>query len=1169
MSNKVVKTLSAIAFSAILIGCGGGSGSSSNNKPKAPTDDNNHKKSSDLKNVKVADGYIAGADVLVDINTTHKAFEAVDSGDYTGKTDNNGDFKLPDGLNVSMGTFIYARGGDVVSTGKTFEGILKSVYSGSGKEIVITPLTTMVAEAVGDNPTKDAIEKAKKKVATALGVSEDSVTADPIKNKEAFKATQKVVAIAKVIKETQTEEQNITDILEEVAQHIKNDANLIEAIKQVAPDENVSKAAQETAQKVEEAIEDLEKKGVKDSSTLENLIEEEVVEKAANAAKNDQNVTEILESVDVNAYADVAKAASCLTFAKIKGSNSASNAVTSNLNLTAKSSCENNNVTISWIKHSSNISLPTGTITRKNYEDKLGFVEANITKGTKFIVKPIYVTIKAKGHKPVAKDDSVTTKVDTNITIDVLANDSDADGNSELNITNVTHPAHGVAVINSGKIDYSPNSGFIGIDTFIYTLTDPLGAEVNATVKVSVIKSALVDAINKIENFDNENGDFQNLLDSVKSSLENAKTKESDAKAGLALVELAEILNNELDTLFIIDGNSASLNKFFDKEKASKVALAAIDDLGEQTESSLSKIVQKLKAVADRLDELLASEPNYEFKYKDFTLSRDDLKAVSGLLDLKAALLEYLAAYNPAKTDYLKTKKETINGKEVEYQVYKADPKTVLNDPTTLSLNSNAQTHFNNAKDELQKAINKLAYVNSREVNSKYRSKIDELQSKLTDINTSLNGGANYVVEKDNEKYYIDISALFDENSALTVSNTLGNNMEYTSRKCKLDYNATISKLYNKPMGTSREHDFVDKLSLKPVTVPMGSSSHLTKVLTKIHKDGKDYTGDDILKRTMGEFSILENSKYEYNSLNDVNISYTIKNGAAGNTGPYRCELRDVKLFDEQGSSIDVSNFLSITKTGNVCKLNINSSFVTISKGFIEYELIVEDNYGHKKHEYGWFKFGVNQDGNGNGGSDQGDNTNGGSTDNGGNMSGGNDTDNSGSSNGDQGRGNSSLINFGKEITSEQYSSETAIDIPTFPLYLVWADSNEYVVEKLEKDSAHIRRIDYKNGIKIEEESVAYRVDETTKVISASKNGNFSNPIMQVKFIQEFDYTILNGFVSNNGWSITFTDGDKGYAYYIKEVKDDGTVKYKQNMLFNQSAKDKIVQYVQELQQNN
>ena len=89
---------------------------------------------------------------------------------------------------------------------------------------------------------------------------------------------------------------------------------------------------------------------------------------------------------------------------------------------------------------------------------------------------------------PNANDDSATTEYESKVTIDVLANDSDADGDN-LTIESLTNPKHGDAVIRSGKIDYTPESGFSGTDSFSYTISDGNGGKASATVTVTVKKS--------------------------------------------------------------------------------------------------------------------------------------------------------------------------------------------------------------------------------------------------------------------------------------------------------------------------------------------------------------------------------------------------------------------------------------------------------------------------------------------------------------------------------------------------------------------------------------------------------------------------------------------------------------------------------------------------------
>ena len=86
---------------------------------------------------------------------------------------------------------------------------------------------------------------------------------------------------------------------------------------------------------------------------------------------------------------------------------------------------------------------------------------------------------------PVANDDSAETKYETKVTIDVLSNDSDADGDS-LTIQAVSTPSHGNASIENGKVEYTPASGFSGTDSFTYTINDGNGATASATVTVTV-----------------------------------------------------------------------------------------------------------------------------------------------------------------------------------------------------------------------------------------------------------------------------------------------------------------------------------------------------------------------------------------------------------------------------------------------------------------------------------------------------------------------------------------------------------------------------------------------------------------------------------------------------------------------------------------------------------
>ncbi|RME57011.1 MAG: tandem-95 repeat protein, partial [Caldilineae bacterium] len=76
---------------------------------------------------------------------------------------------------------------------------------------------------------------------------------------------------------------------------------------------------------------------------------------------------------------------------------------------------------------------------------------------------------------PVAVDDHSATPVNTSITVQPLANDTDADGTIVVSsLVTVTNPADGVITIDSvtGSVTYTPTASFYGNDSFGYQVCD-------------------------------------------------------------------------------------------------------------------------------------------------------------------------------------------------------------------------------------------------------------------------------------------------------------------------------------------------------------------------------------------------------------------------------------------------------------------------------------------------------------------------------------------------------------------------------------------------------------------------------------------------------------------------------------------------------------------------
>lgn len=99
----------------------------------------------------------------------------------------------------------------------------------------------------------------------------------------------------------------------------------------------------------------------------------------------------------------------------------------------------------------------------------------------------INITVKDVNAAPVANDDIATVTEGNSVAIAVRGNDTDPE-NDSLSVSSITQGANGSVVIDAvtGNPIYTPNAGFLGNDSFTYTVQDPLGLTASATVNVLV-----------------------------------------------------------------------------------------------------------------------------------------------------------------------------------------------------------------------------------------------------------------------------------------------------------------------------------------------------------------------------------------------------------------------------------------------------------------------------------------------------------------------------------------------------------------------------------------------------------------------------------------------------------------------------------------------------------
>ncbi|MEK1979974.1 tandem-95 repeat protein, partial [Vibrio parahaemolyticus] len=145
-----------------------------------------------------------------------------------------------------------------------------------------------------------------------------------------------------------------------------------------------------------------------------------------------------------------------------------------------------------------------GTVTYTpddNYVGKDTFTYV-VTSGGVSESTTVEVNVTPVNDAPVAKDDIATTQEDTAVTIDVLTNDTDVDGDT-LSIQSASVPSdQGTVEIVDGKLVFTPAENFNGDAEITYTVTDgQLTDEAKVTVTVNPVNDAptiKVDAVESI-----------------------------------------------------------------------------------------------------------------------------------------------------------------------------------------------------------------------------------------------------------------------------------------------------------------------------------------------------------------------------------------------------------------------------------------------------------------------------------------------------------------------------------------------------------------------------------------------------------------------------------------------------------------------------------------------
>ncbi len=141
--------------------------------------------------------------------------------------------------------------------------------------------------------------------------------------------------------------------------------------------------------------------------------------------------------------------------------------------------------------HGTAVSNPDGSVTYTpdlDYNGSDSFTYSVCDAEGSCATATVTVLVEMVNDPPTANDDNVTTPEDAAVTFDVLANDSDVDGNlNPGSVTVISGAANGTLVHNgNGSFTYTPMANFNGTDSFSYKVCDSEGVCDTADVTITV-----------------------------------------------------------------------------------------------------------------------------------------------------------------------------------------------------------------------------------------------------------------------------------------------------------------------------------------------------------------------------------------------------------------------------------------------------------------------------------------------------------------------------------------------------------------------------------------------------------------------------------------------------------------------------------------------------------
>ncbi|MFW1506114.1 tandem-95 repeat protein [Vibrio parahaemolyticus] len=386
---------------------------------------------------------------------------------------------------------------------------------------------------------------------------------------------------------------------------------------------------------------------------------------------------------------------------------------------------------------------PDGSVTytpNDNYHGTDSFTYI-VTSGGVSESTTVSVDVTPVNDAPVAKDDIATTQEDTAVTIDVLPNDTDVDGD-KLSVESASVPKEqGTVEVVNGKLVFTPAENFNGDAEITYTVTDgELTDEAKVTVTVNPVNDAPTIKVDAVESITE---DAVNT-DTVVATLTVRDTDTSED-------QLTVSLENNSNGYFVLVGDEVKLTQ------------AGVDAVN-----------------------------NDELNLKDLTISASVSDGVNPTANDSDSLIVNRVNDAPTiKVDAVESITEDAVSTDTVVATLTVRDTDTPEDRLTVSLENNSNGYFVLVGDEVKLTQAGVDAVNNDELDLKdltisasvsdgvnpTASDSDSLVvNRVNDAPTVENAIADQVLSEDFDAYTIDLNEVFKDSDSSLEFSVSGNN---------------------------------------------------------------------------------------------------------------------------------------------------------------------------------------------------------------------------------------------------------------------------------------------------------------------------------------------------------------------------------------------------------